>query len=240
MQNSDKIPVLLLGDIHGQFARLRENIDKLDLRDCILICVGDLGIGFQHPAKGELHQARKMNTFFLGRNIKFMSIRGNHDDPQYFNGPRRIVLSNFILLPDYHAEVINGERWLFVGGATSIDRNALHRVEGRSWWRNEALVLDESKVTAADVLVTHTSPTWIGPLDKEFIVECGGGKHTESGKKMWEDCLRERLDVDRLLDVSGAKRIYCGHFHEWRWVEFNDVYGTILDIDQIIEHRPYE
>jgi hypothetical protein len=223
-------PIYILGDVHGQFARLRENIDKYDLRDCYIICVGDLGIGFQHPAKGELSGCRTLNTFFLGRNIHFMSIRGNHDDPQYFNGPNRIELSNLRLLPDYHAETFNGERFLFVGGAVSIDR--LYRVEGRSYWPNEVFVYDESKVTPCDVLITHSAPPWIGPFDKE-----GLSSWCEKDKTLWDLCYRERVDHDKLIQACGAKRHYCGHFHAYHWVDFRDCYSTILDIDQFKEHR---
>lgn len=227
--NNDK-PIYILGDVHGQFARLRENIDKYDIRDCHVICVGDLGIGFQHPAKGELGECQKLNTFLHGRNIHFMSIRGNHDDPQYFNGPKRIELSNFRLLPDYHTETLNGERFMFVGGAVSIDR--VYRIEGRSYWCNEVFVYDPDKVTDCDVLITHSAPYWNGPFDKDGLA-CW----CEKDKTLWDECYRERREHDELIQKCGAKRHYCGHFHAYSWVDFRDCYSTILDIDQFKEHR---
>jgi hypothetical protein len=134
------------------------------------------------------------------------------------------------LLPDYHAETFNGERFLFVGGAVSIDR--LYRVEGRSYWPNEVFVYDESKVTPCDVLITHSAPPWIGPFDKE-----GLSSWCEKDKTLWDLCYRERVDHDKLIQACGAKRHYCGHFHAYHWVDFRDCYSTILDIDQFKEHR---
>lgn len=220
----------MLGDVHGKFARLRENISNYDIRDCYIMCVGDLGIGFQHPAKGESRACRKLNTFFLSRNIHFISIRGNHDDPYYFNGPGRIQLSNFRLLPDYHVESFNGETFLFVGGAVSIDR--LFRVEGVSYWRDEIFVYDESRAVPCDVLVTHSAPYWIGPFDKE-----GLSGWCERDKTLWDECYKERIEHDLLIQKCGAKKHYCGHFHSYHWVDFRDCYSTILDIDQFKEHR---
>lgn len=220
----------MLGDVHGQFDRLRKNIDKYNIRDCYIICVGDLGIGFAHPAKGELSACRELNTFFLDRNIHFMSIRGNHDDPDYFNGPCRIELSNFRLLPDYHTETFNGEKFLFVGGAVSIDR--LFRVQGQSYWRDEIFVYDETRVTPCDVLVTHSAPYWIGPFDKD-----GLAGWCARDPKLWDECYKERMEHDLLIQKCGAKKHYCGHFHAYHWVDFRDCYSTILDIDQFKEHR---
>lgn len=228
----DQKPIYILGDVHGQFGRLRENIVKFNFRDCYIICVGDLGIGFQHPLRGEMSQCVKLNNFMVERNIQFMSIRGNHDDPIYFNGPNQITLSNFRLLSDYHLEEINGERFLFVGGAVSIDRT--HRTEGRSYWKDEVFVYDEERVQPCDVLITHSAPHWIGPFDKD-----GLSGWCERDATLWDICYKERIEHNLLIQKCGAKRHYCGHFHAYHWVEFGECYSTILNIDQFKEHWKY-
>jgi hypothetical protein len=96
-------------------------------------------------------------------------------------------------------------------------------------------VLDESKIVECDVLVTHSGPNWIGPFDKEGI--SGWCKRDE---KLWDECLKERSDHNRLYELAKPKKSYLGHFHMYQAVEHNGCYATILDELQIVEHRPYE
>jgi len=222
----------IIGDIHGKFGDLRDIIHRVDLRDCKLICVGDLGIGFQHPAKGERSMCVKLNTFFLGRNIQFSSIRGNHDDPAYFNGSKRIELSNFKLLPDYHVEIINGERFLFVGGAISVDR--LQREIGRSYWLGEKFNYDDSRAVDCDVLIVHSCPTWLGPSDKAAI-----SGWCDKDKTLWAECVEERKLHDKLISECKCARSYSGHMHISAYTTSPDgvCAARILDEFEITEHR---
>jgi hypothetical protein len=222
-------PIYIVGDIHGQFANLRLNILNYDIKDCYMFCVGDLGIGFQHPAKGELSQCRKLNTFLSGRNINFYSIRGNHDDPKYFNGPSHIELSNFKLLADYYTETFNGEKFLFVGGAVSVDR--IHRKEGRSYWFGEKFAYKQELVDKCDVLITHSAPSWNGPNDKTGIESW-----CYYDKTLYDECLKERFDHDSLLRQCAPKKHYCGHFHISSTAENHGCISRILNIDEIKEH----
>lgn len=222
----------MLGDVHGEFGRLVEQIERIDLFHCYLICVGDLGVGFQHPARGEMSDINMLNSFFEQRDIHFMCIRGNHDDPKYFNGNERIELSHLKLLPDYHTETLNGEVFQFIGGAVSIDR--IHRIPGRSWWADEKFVYEPDKVIKCDVLITHSAPTWIGPLDKEGISGWIAGDPL-----LWDVCYAERIAHNELVEKCGATKHYCGHFHiSTSVVSPNGICTSrILNIDEIREHQ---
>ncbi len=228
-----KEQILLVGDVHGYFSALLDKIEVRDINNCHLICVGDLGIGFKYGPDGEFAGMLQLNKYFEGRNIKFKSIRGNHDDPSYWTGVDRPNYSNFELLPDYSTLELNGEKWLFVGGGISIDRTI--RRPGYTYWKDEVFVLDESKVVECDVLVTHSGPNWIGPFDKEGI--SGWCKRDET---LWDDCLKERSDHNRLYELAKPKKSYLGHFHIYQAIEHGGCHATILDELQIIEHRPYE
>jgi len=226
-KNNNEKAVYIIGDIHGAFGRLKQKVTDLELRDCYLLCVGDLGVGFK---KSDEYTCGELNQFFANQNITFMSIRGNHDDPEFFGGKSSIMLSNFMLLPDYHTETLDGVRYLFVGGATSIDR--IHRIQGVSWWPNEVFQYQPSLVTACDVLITHSAPSWNGHFSKEGIESW-----CRIDPTLWDECLKERIAIDDLIVQCGAKRHYCGHFHSYHCVDFKECYSTILDIEQIIEHR---
>ena len=152
-------PIFITGDNHGKYDVLFRFIEAYDIRDCILIHVGDGGIGFISAEKQQ-RQFEHYNDRFKSRGIEYLSIRGNHDDPAYFDGS--VNLSHFKLLPDYHTQIINDEKFLFVGGAISIDRKI--RKEGFSYWKDEPFVLDKSKIEECDVLITHSAPIWLGEV----------------------------------------------------------------------------
>jgi len=232
---SEERAVYIVGDVHGHFGALLEYVDRFDLNDCYLICVGDLGIGFQYGTDGELAGILNLDKEFKKKNIIFMSIRGNHDDPWFWGIGRNgwtVDHPNFKLLHDYTTMDINGEKFLFVGGGISIDRTV--RRLGQTYWPDEVFILDESKIVECDVLITHSGPNWIGPIDKADI--SGWCKRDDT---LWDECLAERVAHNTLYKLAKPKRAYLGHFHRWEAVEFNGCYTTILDELQIYQHRPY-
>jgi Icc-related predicted phosphoesterase len=222
-----QLPILIHGDNHGQWDRLARLIDQKEIKDCILISVGDCGIGFVSYEK-QMRQCIDLNNRFKKRGIQYYAIRGNHDDPAYFDGS--VNLSNFKLLSDYHTEIFNNQKFLFVGGGISIDR--LLRTLDHSYWINEAFVLDQSKIIDCDVLITHSAPYWNGPFGKEGI-----SSWCMRDTSLWDDCKKERIEIAELIQKCGAKKHYCGHFHEYFWVDFKECYSRILAIDEIVEHQ---
>jgi predicted phosphodiesterase len=220
-------PIYIVGDIHGKWDQLFLKIKASEIRNFTLIGVGDLGVGFLDADK-QARQFDYINSFFGGKGIDFIGIRGNHDDPSYFNGS--IDRSNFKLLPDYTSLTLNDKEFLFVGGAVSIDRKI--RKEGVSYWTDEKFVLDHSKIKRCDVLVTHSAPTWSGPFDKSGI-----SGWCDRDETLWDECLQERKDHDVLIKLCGASRHYCGHFHTSSSVDFDGCISTILDELEVKEIR---
>lgn len=222
--------IYILGDVHGEWEALYRKIKHLELSDCTLICIGDLGIGFtKRPKETRLHEI--INRFMKKRNIDFLSIRGNHDDPSYFLG--QYEYSNFKLLKDYtYLTLGNDERFLFVGGAISVDRSKPWRREGSTYWSDEGFNWKPNLVWNCDVLITHSAPPWNGPVDKSGIAE-----YLKDDPKLYEECMVERHQHDYLIRASQPKKHYCGHFHQYSNSIGRDCESTILDILDIIEHR---
>jgi predicted phosphodiesterase len=231
MENSKNINnnarILVLGDNHGKYDKLFKKLDDLEINNCTLIHLGDGGEGFL-PHKKQMRQFEHLNECFKKRDIQYLSIRGNHSDPAYFNGS--INLSNFKLLPDYTYLTLNDKKFGFVGGAVSIDRRM--RAEGISYWKNEKFVLDHSKIERCDVLITHSAPSWNGPCDKAGIAHW-----CDRDVTLWDECVQERKEHDILLKLCGASHHFAGHFHCCFSVDFDGCVSTILDELEIKEIR---
>lgn len=227
--------ILLLGDVHGNFEDLKSSILRSDLRDSTIICVGDFGVRFVLD-----HVLLDLNTFLSERNLCIMTIRGNHDDPSYFDGSHDY--SNLLFLPDYTLLSIEGQSFLFIGGAHSVDRKAPHRVQGKSWWKGEPFNLNKRLLPKheIDVLVTHSaSPTIVKRL-RSLINLNDVAKHY-GDFNLVADCKKEQEDIDFVLQKCRPKYHYCGHFHESVVVHLNNIKGDktcvqrCLDIQEIRE-----
>lgn len=224
-------PVYILGDVHGKFDELMRIVKDNDIKDCYIICVGDLGIGFHDNRLKEIRAVNFYNQFFKARNIYFMSIRGNHDDPSYFFNKRgKMEHSNFELLDDYTTRTLNGEKYLFVGGAISIDRRI--RVFGKSYWEDETFNLVPEKIVDCDVLITHSVPSWNGNFSKSGI-----NSWCEKDATLWDECLKEREGHDELIMLSKPTKHYAGHMHISLSTTLNGCTSRIVDELEIITHH---
>lgn len=137
IHNSYKIQtdtIYVVGDIHGAFNAIPYNIKQRDLRDCIIIFCGDIGIGFE---KEQYYRQmfKKISKTLSSRNIHLFFGRGNHDCPQYFDGNHFKNYKYIHVIPDYtvittvdEIDLVNNNI-LYVGGATSVDRTHRMMVE---------------------------------------------------------------------------------------------------------------
>lgn len=217
-----------MGDNHGDYQIMQNLIDLHDIKDCYFVHVGDGGEGFVHLEK-QLRQFAYLNDFFRARNINYMSIRGNHSDPFYFKQDSRVNMSHFELIEDYTVMEHKGKLVQFIGGAISIDRT--HRTEGTSYWKEEVVVLDESKCQKVDVLITHTAPSFCFPQQFNEIVY-GWARRDSS---LIADLNHERLLMDKIFDICKPSLHLYGHFHSSVTEMINGCTHKLLDINEIWE-----
>ena len=147
-----------VGDIHGSFEPTSKFSTKIRQKENVIYFqCGDFGIGFGEIDK-DIKKLNILDELLQQRNSELYVIRGNHDDPKYFNGSFN-QFTNIKFLPDYSILEIQGHKILCVGGAISVDR--VFRKEGLSYWKNEPFVLkDDYKElpTDCDIIVTHSAP----------------------------------------------------------------------------------
>jgi hypothetical protein len=131
-----------------------------------------------------------------------------HASPQ---GPRHglrplLMLPNFKLLPDYSRLEINGESWLFVGGAVSINR--IEREAGKTWWIEEDMVLREDLAQPADVLVTHAGPSWLSPPPNPLVEDYIRSEEAVGCQSLRQELADEQLRHDRLFELVKPRHWY--------------------------------
>jgi UDP-2,3-diacylglucosamine pyrophosphatase LpxH len=133
--------LIFIGDVHGEFHELTHKLANHNIRNSTFIQVGDFGVGFMSK-ENEIHLLGKLNDRLKAdRNVMYV-IRGNHDDPAYFDG--KLVYSNLIFLEDYSVLEIEEKTILLIGGAISVDRTS--RTLNKTYWADEGFVLDQKKL----------------------------------------------------------------------------------------------
>lgn len=116
-----KQDIYVVADIHGNFGAFLVNIKKFELKNCIIIICGDIGLGFYSREYYE-EVFETINNECIYRNIHLLMLRGNHDDPSYFF-EYKIKFSNVETINDYTIINVGDKHILCVGGAISIDRS---------------------------------------------------------------------------------------------------------------------
>ena len=221
------------GDNHWNFNYIRFQLNKKFIQDAILIQVGDFGLGFHHINK-ELVVLEDLNNLLAENNVTLYVIRGNHDNPEYYQ-KQLIDMTNIKLLPDYTTICAGEHKILGIGGAVSID--SIIRTPGKTWWRNENVVYNDIIHELRDITIvaTHTTINEAPPeLDMKVpILEYYGLMQP------WleGDLRRERELLTQIyneLNENNNKRYwFYGHFHKTFTTVINDTTFYALNINEI-------
>lgn len=221
-------PIYLLGDHHGFTGEVFQSIVKQSIRNAVILHVGDGEEGISFFPR----QFEELNAAFAKHNLLFLGMRGNHCDPNFFDG--KIDLPHYKLVPDYTRLFANGQSWLLIGGAISIDR--FDRVPGIEWWPEEIFQVRSDLIAPADVLVTHSGPSWCGPRTGNGFVRL----FVERERRHGSDLIAE-LDAERALHEEAFALVrphhwYLGHFYHSEEVVHDGCATRILDICELHKH----
>ncbi|MEG0994021.1 MAG: metallophosphoesterase [Bacteroidales bacterium] len=243
--------IYVCGDIHGDFKCLIGQIQKSNLENSVLIVAGDCGIGFEEDRYyrslyGSLHEILEERQFLI------LLVRGNHDDPAYFDG-KQIDYDFMKAIPDYSVIQTNDRNILCVGGAISVDRESRkgwllsQRIKGREnarriYWSTEAPLFDSQALALIaergikiDTVITHSAPSICKPpLKKNFY------DFVLLDDSLEKDVFDERETLDRLRqalieDHHPLRYWYYGHFHASHTEFIDSTTFILLDIQEIKE-----
>lgn len=243
--------MIFLGDTHGNFNYVKWYIDQRKIRDNQIIHVGDYGVGFLDTEFKERNQMGIFNKWLRERGLVMHVFRGNHDNPNYFNG--EFMYTNLKFHPDYTILEIEGKRLLGVGGALSIDRvprrkanleAARYNRTQRFYWADEKFVLDEEKTRAfrdIDIVVTHTAPEFVYPVNggktwpyivKQFI--------DQGDPDLGKDLMEERATVTEFYRIlkknnDNITHWFYGHFHTDKMEVIGNITFKLLNINELYE-----
>ena len=249
--------ICFVGDMHGEFNSIQGLMKRTEFTDTSYIFCGDIGIGFEKEQhyKNVFNKLTKTASQF---NNECFLIRGNHDDPGYFDG-KRINRKYFKAIPDYTVIETPAHNILCVGGATSIDRtnrmvalrqNALkyamyHRCSPEEaeklcqqvYWPNESPVYNEEALNELkesgikiDIVATHTCPSFAKPLSKKGIEYW---MHYDPTLESDIDAERQVMDniYNKLIaDGHPLSKWFYGHYHYHNQEFINGVQFVMLDM----------
>jgi hypothetical protein len=226
--------VITIGDIHGNFSKLRYEISKrienFDIKNSIFIVLGDCGFfgeKFDYqwyskkvPRLGELIALGKIlkeseNELYL--------FRGNHDNPSLFTKKyiTKGKTDKIKVLKDY--DVLKSTVYgniLIIPGAFSIDRTA--RTPGLDWWYDEGIKrLSVKKLNnikekhgTIDIILSHSTPHNPKPLPSNFrdYYEPSYDYIYGKGEFQKEMDIQEEYLI-RVNEIMKPTKWISGHYH---------------------------
>jgi hypothetical protein len=225
-------PTYILGDHHSDYDDLIRALLRRGLRGCRIIHVGDGEEGY--PDVWDDHTVERLDSAFASLEIEYLSIRGNHANPHVFDGS--VHQPNFQLLADYTRQEIDGQTWLFVGGAVSVNR--LDREPGKTWWMGEEMILDETRAQPADVLVTHTGPSWLTPPGNAMVDYYAAAETSIGTTTLRRELRDEAARHDRLFEFVRPRQWYFGHHHHSATHHHDGCTIRQLGLAELVRHHP--
>lgn len=230
--------IIAIGDIHGEFSKMQNGMVEIMEsagEPVNFVQVGDFGLGFERP-KRDHDRLSTINHFLKEKDSRLYVIRGNHDNPAFWEWGCGYEFSNIEFVPDDYIRVIEGKTCYFAGGSVSVDRS--RRTQGIDYW-----VAEEYKVKnllrfisePIDILFTHDVYHPVSP----FNASSDTVKYwCEKDDKLMGDILNSQNSMMSLYhdvyDSNPKFAWYHGHYHESH-VTNND--GQVVHSLSILEFK---
>lgn len=214
----------ILSRISDDGHRRKKKSKEAQYDNSLIICTGDCGFGTK-SLEFYLELFGRVNEILSKNNCTLLMIRGNVDDPKYFDG-EVINFSHIKAIPDYSVILTQQYNILCVGGAISIDRSwkkeQCKRMKGKTmYWENEAPILDHEKLNEIfqsgvrlHGVISHSAPSSI-PVDNSDGLKYWATKDSN----LTLDVQNERKTLEELFSILKQNKEEIswwifGHFHQ--------------------------
>lgn len=229
--------IAVIGDVHGKFYELRHEMINL-LREhgkLDFVQVGDFGLGFDSPGR-DWEQLKLINEVLIqASNSILYVIRGNHDNPAFWQPGTGFNFSNIQFIEESIIE-IDGRLCYFLGGAISIDR--CKRIQGVSYWTGESTVWNNNfshyRITSCDLIFTHDVYQKWTPFTIHSPYALAWA---ERDRKLIEDLeyQQERVFETISKHISYMKPVHWfhGHYHESHKTQIENPTVTVIGLSEL-------
>lgn len=214
------------GDIHGNFEYIKYFLNQFHISNsCIIIC-GDVGMGFQ--PKQDKHIIKYIDNKLKEKNNFVVGIRGNHDDPNFFQATT-LGNCNWINVLDYTVVNVCNKNILCIGGGISIDR--MLREINASYWDNEIIKYQPKVSEKIDIIASHESPNIAFPHTLSKVVM----DFAKYDKQLLDDVKSSRETLDKVLDdyKNDITHWFYGHYHNSCLEENMGINFRLLNIGEL-------
>ena len=243
----------ICGDIHGEISGLVRNAVNRGISCADILVVGDFGAGFGRPKSMDVAYG-KVRAALEKNDICIYTIRGNHDDPAFFDGLHDFERLHF--LPDHCIIELCGKRIYPVGGAVSADIDLVDPLSRKSrrmindslikfgsskrvWWPDEAptqIVYGSAPSASSgtlasieipegiDIVVSHEAPLSFEPSLMQ-------ADHVRD--ETWLKIVESRKYLDYVLSQVKPTLWFYGHYHCHYEGNFQNTLYQCLDIAEM-------
>lgn len=231
----------ICGDIHGDLSGLVRNAVNCGMSHADILVVGDFGAGFGRPKSMDVAYG-KVRASLEKNDICIYTIRGNHDNPAFFDGTHNYERLHF--LPDHCMVELCGKRIYPIGGAVSADIDFVNPLTRKSrwmindslikfgsskrvWWPDEAPTqIAECFPTAIDIVVSHEAPL---PFDPPLV------RADYVRNVTWQKIVESRKYLDYILQTVKPPLWFYGHYHCHYEGDYQNTLYHCLDIAEIMQ-----
>lgn len=236
--------LFMCGDIHGALSGLvYDLVERYKIKHADILVLGDFGAGFGGPNAMNVRYD-EVKKRLEGNDLCIYSIRGNHDDPSFFDGKHDYERLKFI--PSHQIIELCGRKIYPIGGAVSNDIDRKDPRTGRTrreenerlkrfgssrrvWWEDEAPEERRKGLpVSVDIIVSHDAPLGFDPVPM---------RPSDVSYDTWEKILACRRYLDFIQYEVKAGWWFYGHYHHSYSGHIGDLNYRCLAINELFEVR---